>query len=123
MQPLPCWKKRWKRKPTGSSPPNFRTDPIRKNRLIAVLAAGFVIVAYTGWWFYAASVISTGISNWIASEQAKGAKISPATASIGGYPFAFAVKLQNVALSWPSGFGFTAQNLKVRSHPWAIRNF
>ncbi len=105
------------------SPPNFRTDPIRKNHIIAVAAVGFVVAAYTGWWFYAANAISTGISNWIASEQAKGAKISPTTVAIGGYPFAFAVKLQNATLSWPSGFGFTAQSLKVRSHPWALRTF
>ncbi len=105
------------------SPPNFRTDPIRKNRLFAILAAVFVIAVYTGWWWFTAGSISNAIGHWIAGEQAKGAKISPAAVRVGGYPFAFSVKLQNVVLSWPSGFGFTSQSLKVRSRPWAIRTF
>ncbi len=82
-----------------------------------------MIAAYSGWWFYTAGAISTALSSWITSEQSKGVKISPAAISVGGYPFAFQIKVQNLTLSWPSGFGFTSQSLKVRSHPWAIRSF
>lgn len=70
-----------------------------------------------------ARTITDAANGWIAAEQAKGAKIAPEAISVGGYPFAFAIKQQNVALSWPSGLGFTAQNLKVSARPWAIRTF
>ena len=63
------------------------------------------------------------IDGWIASQQAAGAKIAPATVSIGGYPFAFSIKLSGVNLAWPSGFSFTSQSLKVRTRPWSLRSF
>jgi hypothetical protein len=111
-----------KPKPTGSSQPNFRTGPIRKKPLlVAALAA--IVILYSGWWWWTARTIAAAANAWIAAEQAKGAKIAPGEVGVGGYPFAFSVKLQNVSLVWPSGFGFTAQNLRVRSRPWAIRRF
>jgi hypothetical protein len=42
---------------------------------------------------------------------------------VGGYPAAFSIKLSGVSLAWPSGFGFSAQSLKLRTHPWAIKSF
>lgn len=63
------------------------------------------------------------IDHWIATEQAKGAKIAPASVSVGGYPFAFSIKLSGVNLSWPTGFGFSTQSLKVRTHPWSLGRF
>ncbi|HTJ64514.1 MAG TPA: DUF2125 domain-containing protein [Alphaproteobacteria bacterium] len=111
-----------KPKPTGSSQPNFRTGPIRKKPL---LIAGTVVVfiLYSGWWVLTARTITSSANSWITTEQAKGAKLAPDAVSVGGYPFTFTIKLQNVGLSWPSGLGFTAQNLKVNARPWAIRTF
>jgi hypothetical protein len=111
-----------KPKPTGSSRPNFRTGPIRKKPLL-IAAVAAILLLYSGWWWLTARSIANAAANWMAAEQIKGAKIAPPGLSVGGYPFAFSVKLQNVSLSWPSGFGFTAQNLRVRSRPWAIRSF
>jgi hypothetical protein len=67
--------------------------------------------------------ITGRIDRWIATEQAKGAKIVPGRVAVGGYPFAFSVKLAGASLAWPSGFGFSAQSLKLRTHPWSIGSF
>jgi hypothetical protein len=70
-----------------------------------------------------ARTLSAQVSQWVAGEQAKGAKITPATVSIGGYPFAFSVKLKDISLAWPNGFAFSSQNLELRDRPWALRSF
>jgi len=80
-------------------------------------------VAYSGWWYLTARRLTSRINLWIAGEQTKGAKIMPPMVTVGGYPFAFAVKLTNVNLAWPSGFGFTSQSLKLRTHPWSFTSF
>src|SRR5271154_2949088 len=95
---------------------------MRRNRIIA-LVAGLVIVAYSGWWWLTAHTLTARIDQWIAAEQGKGAKITPTSVSVGGYPFAFSVKLTNVSLAWPGGFGFSSQSLKLRNRPWSLRTF
>jgi hypothetical protein len=82
-----------------------------------------LIVIYSGWWWLAARSFTARIDNWIATEQAKGAKITPLKVSVGGYPAAFTVKLTGLTLAWPSGLGFNAQSLKVRTHPWSPKSF
>jgi len=80
-------------------------------------------VAYSGWWWVASNVITGRIDQFIAGEQAKGAKIAPTRVSVGGYPFAFTVKLKDVSLAWPGGFGFSSQNLRLRLLPWSLHRF
>ena len=81
------------------------------------------VVIYTvGWWF-GAHIAASRINGWIAGEQAKGAKISPATIAVGGYPFAFSVKLTDVTLAEPNGLAFTSQSLKLRARPWSPGSF
>ena len=82
-----------------------------------------MVVVYSGWWFVTARVFGARIDAWIAGQRAAGAKISPAEVSITGYPFSFSIKLTDVALAWPTGFGFTGQSLKVRTRPWSLRSF
>lgn len=71
----------------------------------------------------AARVVTGRIDQWIAGEQAKGAKIAPAKVAVGGYPLAFSINLKDVSLAWPNGFGFSSQSLKLRIHPWALHSF
>jgi hypothetical protein len=104
----------WRRKQGNSH--------IRKLHAIA-LAAGVVLIAYSGWWWFTANALTGQVNRWIAGEQAKGAKITPMQVAVGGYPFAFAVSLKDVSLGWPGGFGFSSQALKLRTHPWALRSF
>lgn len=80
-------------------------------------------MAYSGWWWFTANALTGQVNRWIAGEQAKGAKITPMQVSVGGYPFAFALSLKDVSLTWPSGFGFSSQSLKLRNRPWALRSF
>ena len=95
---------------------------MRRSRIIAI-GAGLVIVAYSGWWWLTAHSLTARIDQWIAAEQGKGAKIIPTAVSVGGYPFAFSVKLTNVSLAWPGGFGFSSQSLKLRNRPWSLGSF
>jgi hypothetical protein len=99
-----------------------RNSHIRRNKIIAI-AAGLIIVAYSGWWWLTAHALTGRIDQWIAGEQGKGAKITPMAVAVGGYPFAFSVKLTNVSLAWPGGFGFSSQSLKLRNRPWSLRSF
>ena len=41
------------------------------------MAAGAVIVAYSGWWWFTANALTGQVNRWIAGEQAKGAKVTP----------------------------------------------
>ncbi len=98
-----------------------RINPIRKNHI--ALAAGLsLVILYSGWWWVTARRLTAQIDGWIAQEQAKGGKASPETVSVGGYPVVFSLKLNGVSLTWPSGFGFTSQKLRVRAYPWALRH-
>src|ERR1700722_2997098 len=83
-----CWSNDWKRKMIAWERHRCRNSHIRKNQIIAI-AAGLVIVAYSGWWWLTARTLTGRIDQWIAGEQAKGAKITPMAVLVGGYPFAF----------------------------------
>jgi hypothetical protein len=96
--------------------------PIRKQHIIAA-AAGLIILAYSGWWWLTAHTLNGRIEQWIAGEQAKGAKITPTQLSVGGYPLAFSLKLKNVSMAWPNGFGFSSQALSLRTRPWSLSSF
>ncbi len=77
---------------------------------------------YSGWWWLTAREFKTRINGFIASEQAKGARIAPATVKVRGYPFSFRIKFEGASLGWPSGFGFTGENVKIRAWPWSLRH-
>jgi hypothetical protein len=97
----------------------MRSPPLRKLIPAAIV---FVILAYSGWWWFTARAFARQVDRWIAAEQAKGAEIVPAEITVGGYPFGFTIVLDNAALSWPSGFGFRAQTAKVTARPWALEH-
>jgi hypothetical protein len=46
--------------------------------------------------------------------------ITPDHVSIGGYPFAFALKITGASLAWPDGLGFAPAIIKLRAHPWSV---
>lgn len=71
----------------------------------------------------AATAFQRSVDGWIAVHQAKGGHIEPAHLPVHGFPFAFATKLNNVTANWPSGYGFSAQTLKIRTRPWGLRRF
>jgi hypothetical protein len=97
---------------------------VTKSRKRTVLVAGIVIVAaYSAWWYSTARALNRNIAKWIATEQAKGATIAPSAVSVRGFPAAFSLKLENPDLRWPTGFGFKAQTVKVRTHPWSSGKF
>jgi hypothetical protein len=43
--------------------------------------------------------------------------------TIVGYPFAFSIKVSNIAVAWPNGYSFTGQSLMVRTRPWNMHRF
>jgi hypothetical protein len=80
-----------------------------------------MVALYSAAWWVAAGRVHSQADRWIAAAQAHGAQVTPAQISVGGYPFAFAIALNDVSVASPEGFGFTAQSLKLLSRPWAIR--
>ncbi len=95
----------------------------KSGKRIALIAAMAVVGAYSIWWYSTAQALNRNIGKWIATEQAKGAAITPTAVSVRGFPAAFSIKLENPDLRWPTGFGFKAQTVKVRTHPWSPSKF
>ena len=82
-----------------------------------------LIALYSGAWLFASHRLTVKVNDWIASEQSKGAKITPARISVGGYPFSLAIRLDQPNLHWPGGFGFSGQSVRLSARPWSFRHF
>ncbi len=80
-----------------------------------------VAAIYSGWWWIASRSLGQRIDRWIAEQRSRGAAITPDHVAIGGYPFAFSIKIADADLSWPDGLGFAPKVLKLRVHPWSPR--
>ncbi|WP_374384788.1 DUF2125 domain-containing protein [Dongia sp.] len=77
---------------------------------------------YTGYWFYVAGRLQTGIEAWIAQQRAAGIELTLAEGGIGGFPLAFrrdfgAAKL---ALAGPAPLGVETSSLVAEMRPWNI---
>jgi hypothetical protein len=76
--------------------------PVRSPRktYAVVIPLGVVVVAalaWTGFWFHAASVARATLSGWQEREAQLGRQFSCGSQTIGGYPFRFEVRCQDAA--------------------------
>ena len=81
-------------------PPLAAPPPVRSPRqtYAVFIPLGVVVVAalaWTGFWFHAASVARTTLSGWQEREALLGRQFSCGSQSIGGYPFRFEVRCQD----------------------------
>lgn len=73
----------------------------RRTRLGLIIAALLLIVAaggYTAFWFIVAGKLKQGFAQWAQSEKAQQLDVSWQGLQIGGFPFAFAIKLSDTVL-------------------------
>jgi hypothetical protein len=85
--------------PPGASPPPRPSTTRRSARAsyAVFIPLGVVVVAalaWTGFWFHAASVARSTLSGWEEREAQLGRQFSCASQTIGGYPFRFEVRCQ-----------------------------
>jgi hypothetical protein len=87
--------------PSRAPPPPAR--PPRKPYAVFI-PLGLVVLAalaWTGFWFHAASVARATLSGWQEREAKLGRQFSCGSQTIGGYPFRFEVRCQDAAADLP----------------------
>jgi len=95
-------------------------------RLIVIVAAVVLaIVAWTGFWFYAADRVERTLQTWTTDAGAGGAVLSYDGLKIDGYPFRLQVRLTAPRVTWPVRPGrpeWQAEQLAAIVHPWNYRH-
>jgi hypothetical protein len=92
--------------PSANQPDPALAPPARSPRrsYAVFIPLGVVVVAalaWTGFWFYAASVARATLSGWEAREAKLGRLFRCGSQTIGGYPFRFEVRCQDAGADLP----------------------
>lgn len=95
----------------------------RKSRSLFWLVLPFIILAliiafYSAFWIYMRGQLETGIDEWIKTERARGARIEFSKKSLGGYPFRFALDVENPTYQPPHGSLWEGDRLQLVMQPW-----
>lgn len=98
-------------------------SPDRKRRglwLVLPFSLVFLIAAaYSAYWFWAKNVLDDGIDDWIASERAAGRTVEFSSKSLGGFPFRFALQVDDPVYADPrAGQSWEGQKLQLVMQPW-----
>lgn len=84
-----------------------KTDPRRGaiplRFLLPFIGVLVLLVAYTAYWIYAQGQIRQSVLAWIELQRQSGYEIDHAPVRVGGYPFRFEVRLNDVTASTPEG--------------------
>ena len=77
-----------------------------------------VIAAYSAYWAYARSLLDQGIDDWIAAEREAGRTVDYSSKSLGGYPFRFALTVNDPVYADPLGPRWSGEQLQLVMQPW-----
>ncbi len=98
--------------------------PSRLGLAAAVLLLVIVLGGYTAFWFYAAGRIENGLGEWALSLRAQNLDLAWKTVRVGGFPFEFAVELNEARLrdlAVPVRGEVAAPLLRAAARPWNFR--
>lgn len=97
-------------------------DRKKSNRwFIAVWAIVLLLfIAYTAYWFIARGLISQGVDDWVAAEKDRGAVVEYSQKKIGGFPFRFALQLDNPVYQTAEqpNLRWEGEKLQLVMQPW-----
>ncbi len=76
-----------------------------------------ILVAYAGYWFYAAGRVDAELQSWIADKEAAGYEIEYSALSVDGFPYRFQINMHDPRIRVPeSDGGWFAQLDKVQAN-------
>jgi hypothetical protein len=67
----------------------------------AVVALGVIAAAYTGYWFYVAAQLESGIGDWVDFQRQNGVEIQVEREKIHGFPFDFRATFRHPTVKAP----------------------
>ncbi|MEO0713481.1 MAG: DUF2125 domain-containing protein [Pseudomonadota bacterium] len=83
------------------------------------IAVSVLLAAYTAFWFYMRGELEKGIDEWIATERLNGAVVEFDEKRLGGFPFRFALHLENPNYRDARGIGgWSGEELQLIMQPW-----
>ncbi|MEO3434131.1 DUF2125 domain-containing protein [Inquilinus sp. CAU 1745] len=92
---------------------------MRRFSRFALFGLVIIAVAYVGYWFYAASLVRSGIEDWIMAERQRGATVQAGDISITGFPFTINASSRDIAITRPDGLMWEANGLTASALPWS----
>ena len=93
----------------------------RTSKLWLYIAWGLfllIVIAYSIYWFVARSMVSDSIDTWLESEKERGAVVEYSDRSLGGFPFRFALSLEDPIYQTPDGQRWEGDQLQLVMQPW-----
>jgi hypothetical protein len=90
-----------------------------------ILLTTFVL-AYVGFWLYAAKVASLGIAQWVADRRSEGYTVAHDPVTVGGFPLEVKVTVSAPRVTAPKdlkGWSWTADRLVARINPFNPTSF
>lgn len=80
---------------------------------------GVFALIWSGWWFFAATSLQTGIAQWFEDRRAEGWQADLADTHISGFPTSIGVKLIDPVLADPeTGVAFETSTLDISAPAW-----
>ena len=78
-----------------------------------------LVAAYTLYWFWARNLLAQGIDDWIAEERRDGRTVEFSDKRLGGYPFRFALHIDDPVYGDPqTGQRWAGEELQLIMQPW-----
>ncbi len=92
-----------------------------RRRWLVILAAVMVvlIVAYTGIWLYASSMVRGRIDEAVAEQQARGGEVTLGALGVSGFPFSLDAAAERIFVRHADGVVVQAGGLRGRAAVWA----
>lgn len=102
----------------GTAMPSRRRLPIAAAALLLLAAAG-----YTGFWFFEAHLVRSGLADWTAARRAEGLSVDYGAPQLSGFPFRIAVRLDHPAVAAPDQhWRWTGEAVEADVRPWAFHH-
>lgn len=84
---------------------------------------GLLVAAYCAYWFYVRGELETGVETWIADQRAAGADISYSDKRLGGFPYRFALIVDDPSYTDPAGAtDWQGERLEIFMQPWNFKH-
>lgn len=121
---------RWPRRGAPPARPGLPTSYyVARYSLFGVVGVAFGAVAYSVFWFYAATEFREGVANWFADRQAEGFSARYQRLEISGFPTSLRVLLNEPAFGRrrsadapdPQDWQWQGERLIAETRPWNIR--
>ncbi|MEO0981909.1 MAG: DUF2125 domain-containing protein [Pseudomonadota bacterium] len=86
--------------------------------LIFLIFAGL----YSAYWVWMRGELDKGVDQWIADQRAAGFEIDYASKRLVGYPFRFALHLEQPEMADPKGLRWRGETLQLVMQPWNLQH-